>query len=70
MLEVEKRGELFVGTDDESLSVAAMCVSNPDRLPARINRWDTAQLQPALLRLSATASQWFNLCRAWLLFVE
>jgi hypothetical protein len=38
MLEVEKRGELFVGTDNESLSVAAMCVSNPDRLPARINR--------------------------------
>jgi hypothetical protein len=38
MLEVEKRGELFVGTDDEFLSVAAMCVSNPDRLPARINR--------------------------------
>jgi hypothetical protein len=33
MLEVEKRGELFVGTDDESLSVAAMCVCNPDRSP-------------------------------------
>jgi hypothetical protein len=33
MLEVEKRGELFVGTDDESLSVAAMSVSNPGRSP-------------------------------------
>jgi hypothetical protein len=37
MLEVEKRGELFVGTDDESLFVAAMCVSNPDRSPLAIN---------------------------------
>src|SRR6266436_9927903 len=28
------------------------------------------QLQPALLRLSAMISQYFILCRAWLLFVE
>jgi len=38
MLEVEKRGELFVGTDDESLSVAAMGVCNPDCSPGGINR--------------------------------
>jgi hypothetical protein len=42
MLEVEKRGELFVGTDDESLSVAAMFVSNPDCSPLRINGLDPA----------------------------
>jgi hypothetical protein len=35
MLEVEKCGELFVGTDDESLPVAAMHVSNPDRSSLR-----------------------------------
>ena len=28
------------------------------------------QLQPALLRLSAMISQYFILCRAWLLSVE
>jgi hypothetical protein len=27
-----KRGQLFIGTHDEPLSVVAVCVSNPDRL--------------------------------------
>jgi hypothetical protein len=31
-----KRGQLFIRTHNEPLSVAAMCVSNPDRAPLRI----------------------------------
>ena len=54
--EFKKRGQLFVGTDDKSLSVAAMRVCNPNRSPVGINRCDTAQLQPALPRLSAMIS--------------
>jgi hypothetical protein len=32
-----KRSELFIRTHNETLSIAAMCVSNPDRLPLGIN---------------------------------
>jgi hypothetical protein len=59
-LKFEKRSQFFVGGDDESLSVVAVCISNEDRLSAGINRWDAAQLQPALLRLSAMVSQYFT----------
>jgi hypothetical protein len=34
-------------------AVAAMCIGNVDYSTARIHRRDAAQLQPALLRLSA-----------------
>jgi hypothetical protein len=46
------------------------------RLQSRLfGRWESIadtqpQLQSALLRLSAIISQYFMLCRAWLLFVE
>jgi hypothetical protein len=33
----KKRRQLFFTTSDETLSVVAMCVSNPDRAPARIH---------------------------------
>jgi len=33
----EKRGQLFIGTHNETLSVVAMRVNNPDRSPVRIN---------------------------------
>jgi hypothetical protein len=33
----EKRGQLFIRTHDETLSIVAMCVSNPDRSPVGIN---------------------------------
>jgi len=36
--EFQKRGQLFIRMDDETLSVAAMRVSNPDRSSAGINR--------------------------------
>jgi len=35
-VKLSKRRQLIVGSHDETLSVAAMCVSNEDRLPARI----------------------------------
>jgi hypothetical protein len=38
-----------------------MRVRNPDRSPFRINRWDTTQLYPALLRLSAMISRYLIL---------
>jgi hypothetical protein len=41
-LKFEKRSQFFVGGDDESLSVVAVCISNEDRLPVGINRCDTA----------------------------
>jgi len=34
--EFQKRSQFFLRTHNETLSVAAMRVSNPDRLPARI----------------------------------
>jgi hypothetical protein len=34
---IQKRGQLFLGPHDEMLSIAAVCVNNPDRSPLRIN---------------------------------
>jgi len=39
---LEKCCQFFVGSNDESLSVVAMRVSDPDRSPLRINRGDAA----------------------------
>jgi hypothetical protein len=36
--EFDKRSQLFIRTHKETLSVAAMCVSNPCRSPVGINR--------------------------------
>jgi hypothetical protein len=36
--EFEKRAQLFIRTHNKLLSVAAMCVCNPDRSPVGINR--------------------------------
>jgi hypothetical protein len=41
-LKFEKRFQFFVGGDDESLSVVAVCISNEDRLSVGINRCDAA----------------------------
>jgi hypothetical protein len=35
--EFQKRGQLFIGPYNETLTVAAICVSNPDLSPARID---------------------------------
>ena len=44
MLEVEKRGELFVGTDDESLSISAVRV-------CRENAFKAGQTVSVLVRM-------------------
>jgi hypothetical protein len=36
--EFEKRGQLFISTDNETISVVALCVRNPDCSPFGINR--------------------------------
>jgi hypothetical protein len=33
----DKRGQFFIRLHNETPSIAAMCVSNPDRLPLGIN---------------------------------
>jgi hypothetical protein len=37
-----KRGQLFIGAHDETPSLVAMRVNNPDRSPARIHGCDAA----------------------------
>jgi hypothetical protein len=55
----QKRGQLFIRVHNEPLSVAAVRVSNPDCSPLSESMAETLpQLQPALLRLSATISQY------------
>ena len=41
-MKFEKRSQFFVGGDDESLSVVAVCISNEDRLSVGINPCDAA----------------------------
>jgi hypothetical protein len=35
--QLDKRSQLFIGPHNETLSVAAMCVSKKDRSPARVH---------------------------------
>jgi len=59
--QLQKCSQLFIRTHNETLSAAAMRVSNPDRSPLRIKGLTRSpQLQPALLRLSAMISQDFS----------
>jgi hypothetical protein len=58
-LRVHKRRQFFISTHNETLSVPAMRISDEDRSPARVQSCDAAQLQPALLRLSAMISEYF-----------
>jgi hypothetical protein len=37
-LQLNKRSQLFIGLYNETLSVVAMGVNNPDRSPVRIDR--------------------------------
>jgi hypothetical protein len=59
-LKFEKRSQFSVGGDDESLSVVAVCVSNPNRSPIESTAETQPKLHPALLSLSATSSQDFT----------
>jgi hypothetical protein len=47
----KKRRQLFIRSHDETLSVAAMRVSNPDRSPARIHAWNTAPTPTGLAEI-------------------
>ena len=49
--EFHKRNHLFIRPHNETLSVAAMRVNNPDRSPARINCRDPAQAPAAFLEI-------------------
>ena len=46
-----KRSRLFVRTHDETLSVVAMYVSNPDRSPVGINRCNAAPTPTGLAEI-------------------
>ncbi|PYI57993.1 MAG: hypothetical protein DMC59_09550 [Verrucomicrobia bacterium] len=51
-----KRRQLFIRTHNETLSVAAICVNNPDDSPLRINRCDAA---PTPSRFAEVVSDYF-----------
>jgi hypothetical protein len=53
----QKHSQQFICTHNETLPVAAMCVSNEYRSPFAIYRRDTAPPPTALLRLSAMISK-------------
>jgi hypothetical protein len=55
---------------NETLSVIGMRVSNKDCPPLESTTNTQPQLQPALPRLSAIISEYFNLCRAWLISAD
>jgi hypothetical protein len=55
-----KRTEYFIGPDDETPSVAAVRVNNPDRSPSESRAETQPKLHPALLSLSAMISQYFT----------
>jgi hypothetical protein len=42
-----KRGQLFIGVHNETLSVVTVRVNNPDRSPVGIDGWDPAQTPPS-----------------------
>jgi hypothetical protein len=47
----EKRGQQFICMHNETLSVAAMCVCNPDRLPFAIDCRDPAQTPTGIVEI-------------------
>jgi hypothetical protein len=58
--QLNKCSQLFIRVHNETLSIVAMRVCTKDRSLARVHSCDAAQLQPALLRLSAMISQYFT----------
>jgi hypothetical protein len=45
----DKRGQLLISTHNETLSVVAICVRNPDCSPVEINRSDAAQTPAGIM---------------------
>jgi len=54
--EFQKRSQLFVGVHNETLSISAICIGNPDYSPVAIHSRHQPKLQSTLLRLSAMIS--------------
>jgi hypothetical protein len=54
----QKRSQLFIRVHNQALSVAAMRVCNPDRLPTRINRLDTAPTPTGFAEI--VAPEWLD----------
>ena len=57
--EVNKRGQLFIRVHNETLSVVAMCVCNPDRSTSKIQRLGKSpsfMTDSALMRLASSCS--------------
>jgi hypothetical protein len=57
----DKRHQLFIGAHNETLSVVAMRVNDPDCVPVQIHGGNTDPTPTALLRLSVMISQYFTL---------
>ncbi len=55
--EFHKSGQLFIRSHNEALTVAAMCVSNPDRAPARIQGCDAAPTPTGFAKRIRRAAQ-------------
>jgi hypothetical protein len=74
--EFDKRRQLVIGANDESLSVVAVCVATKIVRPLESIVATQPQLQPARLRLSAMISPYFTVAicsmrravRLWLVF--
>ena len=47
----QKRRQLFIRSQNETLSVAAMCVSNPDCSPLKIDCRDPAQTPTRIMEI-------------------
>ena len=60
LFKFEKRCQLLVGANDESLSVVAVCVATKIVRPLESIVATQPQLQPARLRLSAMISPYFT----------
>jgi hypothetical protein len=56
-----KSGQLFVRSHNETFSIAAMCVCNPDRLPVGINGCDTAPTPTGFAEIVGDDLQYFTL---------
>ena len=55
----KKHSQLFIRSHSETLSVAAMCVNNPDRLPVDINGRNAA---PTPTGFTEIVSSFTNCC--------
>jgi hypothetical protein len=67
--QVPQTGHLFICTHNETFSVAAMCVSNPDRSAFAIHGGHAVPTPTGFAELSATTSQLFIRFRAIALMI-